>query len=159
MNHAIARKRFGVAPRALRALFVTRIESSLIPPRAGRFSDQCVRSGGKFAIDPSSDYAWHVLGAWNYELAGLNPVLRAIAKVVYGGIPAASYEDAVTDFKKAVKIAPQRVSHHVELGRAYAALGQTELARTSLQKGLSLPSREKDDADTKERARVALKAL
>ncbi len=111
------------------------------------------------ALDPASDYAYHVLGAWNYELAGLNPVLRGLAKLIYGGVPAASYDDAAKYFKQAIAIAPQRVSHHVELGRTYAALGQAELARTSLQRGLALPNREKDDADTKERARAALRKL
>lgn len=111
------------------------------------------------ALDPSSDYAYHVLGAWNYELAGLNPVLRGLAKIIYGGVPTASYDDAVNYFKKAIALAPQRVAHHVELGRTYAALGQKELARASLQTGLALSNREKDDADTKARARAALQKL
>jgi Flp pilus assembly protein TadD len=65
----------------------------------------------------------------------------------------------VKHFKKAVELAPQRVSHHVELGRAYAATGQKELARVELTKGLALPSREKDDPATKERGREALRKL
>jgi len=110
-------------------------------------------------LDPSLDYAYHVLGAWNYELAGLNPVLRAIAKLIYGDLPAASYEEAVKDFKKAIELAPQRVAHHVELGRTYAALGQKDLARAEIDKGLALPNREKDDPGTKERGRETLKKL
>ena len=110
-------------------------------------------------LDPSLDYAYHVLGAWNFELAGLNPILRAVAKLIYGELPAASYEDAVKNFKKAVELAPQRVAHHVELGRTYAALGQKDLARAEIDKGLALPSREKDDPGTKERGREALKKL
>lgn len=111
------------------------------------------------ALDRSSDYAYHVLGAWNYEIASLNPVLRTVVKIIYGGLPEASYEEAVRNFQKALELAPQRVSHHVELGRAYAALGQEELAREFLTKGLALPNREKDDADTKERGRAALRKL
>ncbi|MEP6671285.1 MAG: hypothetical protein ABJF10_19135 [Chthoniobacter sp.] len=110
-------------------------------------------------LDPSLDYAYHVLGAWNYEISGLNPVLRVIAKLIYGELPAASYEDAVKDFKKAIELAPQRVAHHVELGRTYAALGQKELARAEIDKGLALPNHEKDDPGTKERGREALKKL
>ena len=110
-------------------------------------------------LDPSLDYAYHVLGAWNYELASLNPILRALARLVYGDLPAASYEEAVKNFKKAIELAPQRVVHHVELGRTYAAMGQTELARAELTKGLALPNREKDDPGTKDRGREALKKL
>ena len=110
-------------------------------------------------LDPSIDYAYHVLGAWNYELAGLNPILRAIAKLIYGDVPAASYDDAARSFKKAIELSPQRLAHHVELGRTYAAMGQKELARAELNKGLALANREKDDPATKERAREALKRL
>jgi tetratricopeptide (TPR) repeat protein len=110
-------------------------------------------------LDPSLDYAYHVLGAWNYELASFNPVLRALAKLIYGEIPAASYEDAVKDFKKAIELAPQRLVHHIELGRTYAALGQKDLARAELNKGLALPNKEKDDPGAKERGREALKKL
>ncbi len=116
-------------------------------------------AGKSLALDPANDYGYHVLGAWNYELAGLNPVLRAIARVMYGGVPAASYEDAVANFRKAVELAPQKVAHHIELGRTYAAMGQAKLAHAELSLGLSLPCREKDDPDTKERGRLALQKL
>jgi predicted Zn-dependent protease len=110
-------------------------------------------------LNPSLDYGYHVLGAWNYELASLNPVLRAIAKLIYGDLPSASYEDAVRNFKKAVELAPQRVVHHIELGRTYAAMGQKDLARAELNKGVALPNREKDDPGAKERGLEALRKL
>ena len=111
------------------------------------------------ALDATNDYAFHVLGAWHYEMADLNPVLRTFAKLIYGALPAASYEDAVKNFKMAISLAPQRVAHRVEIGRTYAALGEKELARTELNKGLALPSREKDDAESKQRARAALEKI
>lgn len=110
-------------------------------------------------LDPSLDYGYHVLGAWNFELASLNPVLRAVAKLIYGDLPSASYEDAVKNFKKAIELAPQRVVHHIELGRTYAAMGEKDLARAELNKGLALPNREKDDPGAKERGREALRRL
>ncbi len=110
-------------------------------------------------LDPSDDYSWHVLGAWNYELANLNSLLRGVAGLIYGTLPSASNEKAAECFQKAIELAPQRVSHHVEIGRTYAAMGREDLARTALQRGLSLPSREKDDEDTKARGRAALGRL
>lgn len=111
------------------------------------------------ALDGSDDYAYHVLGAWHYEMANLNPVLRTVAKLIYGAFPPASKEDAVKNFQKAISLAPQRVAHHIELGRTYAALGQKEQARAELGKGLALPSREKDDAESKQHGRAALAGL
>jgi tetratricopeptide (TPR) repeat protein len=107
-------------------------------------------------LDPTDSYAWHILGVWNYELAKMGPFMRGFVKVVYGAIPPASNEEAARLLKKAVEIAPERVSHHVELGRAYLALGMKDQARAELERGLALPDREKDDPESKKRAREAL---
>jgi tetratricopeptide (TPR) repeat protein len=107
-------------------------------------------------LDPGDSYAWHVLGVWNYELAKMGPLTRGLVKVVYGGMPPASNEEAARLLRKAVELAPDRVSHHVELGRTYLALGLKRQARTELERGLSLPDREKDDPESKRRAREAL---
>ena len=111
------------------------------------------------ALDPTDDLSYHVAGVWHYELANLNGLLKAVAQVVYGKLPAASNEEAVKNLKKACELAPGKVAHQVELGRAYAALGKVDLARAALNKGLSLASREKDDEETKLRGREALKRL
>ncbi len=110
-------------------------------------------------LDPGLDYAWHVLGRWNYELANFNAALRFLAETIYGKFPDASNERAAECFEKAVAIRSDRVIHHVELGRTFAALGRKQEALTELRKGLSLPSREKDDDESKDRARKALAAL
>ncbi|MDD5199720.1 MAG: hypothetical protein PHC88_07940 [Terrimicrobiaceae bacterium] len=110
-------------------------------------------------LDASNDYAWHVLGRWNYELANFNPALRFLAQVIYGKFPDASNARAAECFEKAIALQPGRVIHHVELGRACAALGRKDEARAELKKGLDLPSREKDDDESKDRARQTLKAL
>jgi tetratricopeptide (TPR) repeat protein len=107
-------------------------------------------------LDPTDSYAWHVLGAWNYELAQMGAFSRAFVKVVYGGMPPASNEEAERLFRKAVALAPERVSHHAELGRTLAALGRKDEARIELNKALSLPNREKDDSESKQRAAATL---
>lgn len=111
------------------------------------------------ALDPKNDLAWHVLGAWNYELANLNPLLRTVAQFIYGTLPAASNEEAVKAFRKAIELNPRRVANFVELGRSLAALGKKDEAKAALEKGLSLPNKQRDDPDAKERARAALKKV
>lgn len=110
-------------------------------------------------LDPSDPLAWHVLGRWQYEVANLNPALRAIAQTLYGRFPEASNEKAVEYLEKSVRLAPPTVLYHAELGRAYAALGEKEKAREQLEKALRLPDRAKDDAETKKRVREVLKSL
>jgi Tfp pilus assembly protein PilF len=70
---------------------------------------------------------------------------------VYGGMPDASLEEAVRDYKKAIELAPQRVIHHHELARTYAALGQMDDARKEWETELTLkPEDNESVADQKE---------
>jgi hypothetical protein len=111
------------------------------------------------ALDSSNDLGYYLLGSWNYEMANLNPILRAVAQLVYGQLPPASNDDAVKNFKKSIELNPQRAASHVDLGRAYAAMGKNDLAKDELNKGLAIPNKEKDDPEVKQRARDALKKL
>ncbi len=110
-------------------------------------------------LDPNNYLTSHVLGAWNYELANLNPVLRVIASAIYGTLPSASNEQAVEYFKKSIALNPNGVASHVELGRTYLAMSQKSQAATELKKAISLPSKEKDDEYCKRQAREVLAKL
>jgi len=110
-------------------------------------------------LDPGQELAWHILGRWNYELANFNPVLKALAQTIYGKFPDASNAKAAEHLQKAIALNPRSVLHHVELGRTYAALGEKTKARQEIEKGLALPSLAKDDEETKQRGRQALKQL
>lgn len=110
-------------------------------------------------LDPANELAHYVLGAWNHGVASLNPVLAGIARVVYGRLPSASHEQAVTHFQRAVALNPQRAASWLGLGNALASLERTDEARQALKRALALPVRYKDDETTKARAREALAAL
>jgi tetratricopeptide (TPR) repeat protein len=111
------------------------------------------------ALDSRNDLAWHVLGRWNYEVANLSAPVKFIAEMLYGKLPEASNEKALECFRKAVALNPKRLLNQAELGRAFAVIGQKDDARAALKKAIEMPSREKDDDETKDRARKALKAL
>lgn len=110
-------------------------------------------------LNARNDYAWHFLGRWHQELAQIGGVTRALALVVYGGLPEASYEQAVRCFQKAVELRPDRLIHVVELGRTYALMGRKDEALRLLKQGLSMKNTEKDDPETKQRCREALEKL
>jgi len=111
------------------------------------------------ALDPGKDLAWHVLGCWHQRLAELGVVKRTMARMVYGQVPDATYEDAVKCFQKAIALNPDRLIHHIELGRTYALMGKTAEARRCLNKGLSMPETGKDDPELKRRGRETLANL
>ena len=100
-----------------------------------------------------------MLGRWNQELAQIGGVTRAVAMIVYGALPSASYDEAVKCFEKAIALNPNRLLHYVELGRTYALMGRKEDAKKFIEKGLAMPNHDRDDPETKERGRKTLKTL
>ena len=49
--------------------------------------------------------------------------------MIYGQFPAASMEEAITHYKKAIELAPERIVHHAEYAKALDVLGDTAAAR------------------------------
>src|SRR5688572_6157386 len=110
-------------------------------------------------LNPKNDTAWHILGRWHRVLAGMGPVKRMLAGAIYGSLPVTTNEAAEKCLLKAIAFNPNRVMHHIELGRIYAAMGRKEDAKKVLEKGLSMPSREKDDPEMKTIGQDLLKTL
>lgn len=109
------------------------------------------------ALDQTDDYAWHVLGCWHGGVANVSGVLKLMAKLVYGGMPPASNEDAIRCFEKAIELSPQRVMHHSELARVYQNMGKHDLAAKEWKVVLSLPPVDHEDEKDHAEAREILK--
>ncbi|HHP7237716.1 tetratricopeptide repeat protein, partial [Longibacter sp.] len=54
-------------------------------------------------LDPDMASAYHVRARWNREVADLGFFSRTIVRTVYGGLPEASFEQSVRDFKTAIE--------------------------------------------------------
>jgi tetratricopeptide (TPR) repeat protein len=111
------------------------------------------------SLDPKKDQAWHILGCWHQRLADISMVKRALAMVVYGGLPAATNEESVKCLEKAIKLNPDNLIHYIELGRTYAQMGKDEEARKFIEKGLAMPDTGKDDPEVKKMGRETLGKL
>jgi tetratricopeptide (TPR) repeat protein len=109
-------------------------------------------------LDPTDDYAWHVLGRWEAGVANVSGFLKALCSLVYGGMPKASNEEAVKCFKKALEIAPQRLMHHAELAHVYKQMGKNDLALQEWQNTLGIRPQDSDDENYQKEARAALEA-
>jgi tetratricopeptide (TPR) repeat protein len=110
-------------------------------------------------LNPKHDLAWHVIGRWNQDLANLNWALKAVAKVIFGGVPPGKNEEAVAAFQKAISINPNHVEHYLELARTYKLMGKKDLMKAPLEKCLALPSVEEDDNAFKAEAKEMLEKL
>jgi Flp pilus assembly protein TadD len=80
-------------------------------------------------LDPNSDFGHLILAQWNLQMALLNPFLKAYVELIYGQFPAASKEEAIAQYKRAIELAPQRIVHHAEYAKALDPLGEMDAAR------------------------------
>lgn len=111
-------------------------------------------------INPNHHGGYHVLGRWHRELANLSWVLKAAAKVIYGGVPpGASNEASVANFKKAIEISPEWINHHKELGLTYIEMKEWNLAAEQFQIALDLPIRDHQDESHKKECRKLLEQV
>ena len=111
-------------------------------------------------LDPNHHGAYHALGRWNLELADLNWFLRAIAKIVYGGLPpGASFEGSIENFERAIEISPNWINHHRWLGITYMKTEKWDRAREEFEKVLELPIQDHQDAQHKRKCATLLEKI
>jgi tetratricopeptide (TPR) repeat protein len=108
-------------------------------------------------LNPKNDVAYLVLAKWNFEMSDLNPILRAVAQMLYGQVPASSQEKAVEYFKKAISFGPNSISNHFEYAQALDRMGKKQEARAEYQKALQLTARTAEDRKDQREATKALK--
>jgi tetratricopeptide (TPR) repeat protein len=107
-------------------------------------------------INPNFAKSWHVLGKWHYEVSNLSGIERAAAKVLFGGIPKASFAESVAAYEKAKSLDVYFMLNYLELGKAYKKNDQLAQALEVLGKIASLPIRTEDDTQIKAEAKALL---
>ncbi|MFI5246825.1 MAG: hypothetical protein ACHQQR_16450, partial [Gemmatimonadales bacterium] len=105
--------------------------------------------------------ALHVLGSWNAEVMRVNGVEREMAKRFLGAdvFNQASWDEAQRLLEKAVRLDPNRLVHHLDLGAVYADRGNKAKAREQFLFILAAPVREYNDPVFKKKAADRLKKL
>lgn len=100
-------------------------------------------------FNPNYAEAYHVLGKWNYEVANLNAFERGAAKLLFGGLPAGSLQQAIDNYEKCRKLDPSFILNYYELARAYKENDQQAQAIEVLKKAMTLRNIYQDDAGIK----------
>lgn len=108
------------------------------------------------ALDSTLDGPYHVRGRWNREVADLGILQRAVVRAVYGGLPEASFEQAVKDFKQAIALHDERL-HRLELAKTYMKMDRPEEAKKELRALLELAPRGPFDQGYGNQAKQLLK--
>ena len=79
-------------------------------------------------LDPKHPGALHVMGMWNYNVMRLSGMTRFMAKNFLGGkvFDSANWDDAQRYMEESVADDPNRLVHHLDLARVYAARGDKD---------------------------------
>ncbi len=120
-----------------------------------------VKQYAERALELEPGYAWahHTLGRWHYEVAKLNGAQRWLIRLIYGGLPEASYAQGIAYLRRAVELEPSVLVHELELAHALGAAGQWSEAISQFEAALKLPDRGLHDAQARGRAEAELGRL
>lgn len=108
------------------------------------------------ALDASNAMANAVLGIWHFELAELGFVERTFAKLLFGGVPEGSYEQAAYHLAKAVAQSPHVIYYRNAYAKALLKLGREAEAKAQLEIALKLPLIVAGDKQNKHESRLLL---
>lgn len=90
------------------------------------------------ALDPEYDLAYALLARWEYEMASVGFLVRAIIRVVYGGLEQGSFENCLVAMQKAHDLQPDRLVHHAGLAKCLHRMGRHAEALVHARRALEL---------------------
>jgi hypothetical protein len=112
------------------------------------------------AADSTNARAHHLLGCWHREVATMNALSRAAAKIAFGGLPqGATLSRALWHFERALTLEPKSIHHHLEYARTLVAAGRDDHALAALRAISGLPESEPRDPQYRQEALALRRTL
>lgn len=125
-----------------------------------RISQEIVAETGiAVRLDPADDAAWSIRGSFFRALGNVGWVKRQLAALLLGSVPQGGFPEAEEALKTAIRMAPDIMRHHYELGVLYLDWGRKEDARLALHRAAVLEIRTAIDRPRKEKALKLLSEL
>lgn len=118
-----------------------------------RYAELAIKFNPKYAK------AYHVLGKWNYEVANMNALERAAAKMLFGGLPEATLQEAIANYEKCRKMDPSFLPNYLELAKAYKENDELDKCIEVLRKAVTLRPIYQDDLGIKSSCKKMLEEL
>lgn len=109
--------------------------------------------------DPNNFKAYHVLGKWHYEVSNLNSFERTMARLLFGGLPKASLQEAIAYYEKSRLLEPNFSINYLELAKAYRRNHETKKAIDLLNRLQAIPNKIEDDVRIKREGKELLKEM
>lgn len=109
--------------------------------------------------DPNHVKSLYTLAKWNEEVSGLNPAVRAAMKVIFGGLPPASRDNAIELHQKARKLSPGFLANNYDLALLLKKTNKPSQAIELLQIQMKLPTKTKEELEFKNKSKQLLQSL
>lgn len=153
-NHGDADANYAIAATAARMSTVTSGKD-----KARNLRDMKNYADTALQINPKHARAIYILGKWNFDIYNLNVGEKAAVKVLFGGMPKATIEDAIKNFESARTTDPLLIIAYLDLAKAYVKNHQTDKAIEVLNRMVKLPPKTGDDEGYKAEGRTLLASL
>lgn len=111
------------------------------------------------SINAQHGRATYLLGKWHFEMVTMPWAKKAAAKVLFGGIPGSTIEDATRLMEQSRTFDKYYVRNYLELAKAYKYDNKPGKTLDILNILLKLPNRTSDDAALKEEGRKMLNEM
>lgn len=133
--------------------FVSIKEKAQLTKLIKESADQAIKK------DPQHLMSLYTLAKWHDEVSSLNPAAKAAMKVMFGGLPPASIEEALSLYKKVRDISPTFISNNLDYAMALKKTGRSDLAIEILQAQMKYPVKTREDQLLKEKSKKLLISL
>ncbi len=107
-------------------------------------------------LNQNNAKAWFVLGRWHFEVASLSLIEKSAVKLFYGGMPKASFEEAIKIFEKVGQLDRYFVANSLMMAKTYIQMNNKVKAAEILNKTVKMPTRTEDDPGYKAEAKRLL---
>jgi tetratricopeptide (TPR) repeat protein len=141
--------------RALVALRLTEVDTEN-KKLVADLKDAKTFSEKAIAINPDHGKANYVLGKWNADMVRFPWAKKAAVKVLFGGMPDGTIEDAYKYMERSRTLEPYFVQNFLDLAKAYKSDYKPAKAIEVLNQLVKLPLRTSNDAAMKAEGRQIL---
>ena len=107
-------------------------------------------------LRPDFAPSYIALGIYYRHLSNLSWFQKKFADTFFGGLPEGDIEDSRVTLLKAIKLDPDFITTHYEIGKTYLEMDEYEEANNHFNKVLELEVRDHGDASKKEKAKIIM---
>lgn len=120
-----------------------------------------VKKYADLALKFKPDYgeAFYLIGKWHDQLSNLSAIEKGAAKVLFGGVPPGTIEEAISNYEKCRQLKPSFIINYFDLAKLYRKNNQETQAFEVLEKMMKLRPIYQDDPGIKAEGKKMLDAM